>query len=698
MMFMGTKVRKKCENSIIWKLININLFCISVDLCYLCMLKIRLMISVEGLCVEFSAKPLFTNASFVVNDRDRIALVGKNGAGKSTLLKILCGMQHPTSGVVSIPNDTTIGYLPQVMNLQDDTTVREEAQKAFSAVRAMKARIDQMNQQLAERTDYESDDYLALVERFTQEHERYLMMGADNYEAEIERTLVGLGFERTDLERPTSEFSGGWRMRIELAKILLQKPDVLLLDEPTNHLDIESIQWLEQFLAQSAKAVVLVSHDRAFINNVSNRTLEISCGHIIDYKVKYDEYVVLRKERREQQQRAYENQQKEIADMRQFIERFRYQATKAVQVQQKIKQLEKIVPIEIDEVDNSAMHLKFPPCLRSGDYPVICEDVKKAYGEHTVFSQVNLTIKRGEKVAFVGKNGEGKSTLVKCIMGEIPFEGNLKIGHNIQIGYFAQNQAQLLDESLTVFQTIDHVAKGEIRLKIKNILGAFMFGGEASDKFVRVLSGGERSRLAMIRLLLEPVNLLILDEPTNHLDMASKDVLKEAIKAFDGTAIIVSHDREFLDGLVSKVYEFGGGRVREHLGGIYDFLQTKQISELNELGKATKNSQGGNKIFPGREQNIPKVGISDEVPAKSVSYAERKDQQKKLRKAERAVEDSERKINDMERRLKELDELLMDPANASDMELVTEYTSIKKALDEEVERWEKLSEELEQLT
>ena len=656
------------------------------------------MISVEGLCVEFSAKPLFTNASFVVNDRDRIALVGKNGAGKSTLLKILCGMQHPTSGVVSIPNDTTIGYLPQVMNLQDDTTVREEAQKAFSAVRAMKARIDQMNQQLAERTDYESDDYLALVERFTQEHERYLMMGADNYEAEIERTLVGLGFERTDLERPTSEFSGGWRMRIELAKILLQKPDVLLLDEPTNHLEIESIQWLEQFLAQSAKAVVLVSHDRAFINNVSNRTLEISCGHIIDYKVKYDEYVVLRKERREQQQRAYENQQKEIADMRQFIERFRYQATKAVQVQQKIKQLEKIVPIEIDEVDNSAMHLKFPPCLRSGDYPVICEDVRKAYGEHTVFSQVNLTIKRGEKVAFVGKNGEGKSTLVKCIMGEIPFEGNLKIGHNIQIGYFAQNQAQLLDESLTVFQTIDHVAKGDVRLRIKNILGAFMFGGEASDKFVRVLSGGERSRLAMIRLLLEPVNLLILDEPTNHLDMASKDVLKEAIKAFDGTAIIVSHDREFLDGLVTKVYEFGGGRVREHLGGIYDFLQTKQISELNELGKATNNSQGGNKIFPGREPNIPKVGISDEVPAKSVSYAERKDQQKKLRKAERAVEDSERKINDMERRLKELDELLMDPANASDMELVTEYTSIKKALDEEVERWEKLSEELEQLT
>ena len=656
------------------------------------------MISVEGLCVEFSAKPLFTNASFVVNDRDRIALVGKNGAGKSTLLKILCGLQQPTSGVVSVPTDATIGYLPQVMNLQDDTTVREEAQKAFSYIREMKERIDQMNQQLAERTDYESDDYLALVERFTQEHERYQMMGADNYEAEIERTLIGLGFVRTDFERPTSEFSGGWRMRIELAKILLQKPDVLLLDEPTNHLDIESIQWLEQFLAQSAKAVVLVSHDRAFINNVSNRTLEISCGRVIDYKVKYDEYVVLRKERREQQMRAYENQQKEMADMRQFIERFRYQATKAVQVQQKIKQLEKMVPIEIDEVDNSAMHLKFPPCLRSGDYPVICEDVKKRYGDHTVFSQVNLTIKRGEKVAFVGKNGEGKSTLVKCIMGEIPFDGNLKIGHNIQIGYFAQNQAQLLDESLTVFQTIDYVAKGDIRLRINDILGAFMFGGEASDKKVKVLSGGERSRLAMIRLLLEPVNLLILDEPTNHLDMPSKDVLKEAIKAFDGTAIIVSHDREFLDGLVSKVYEFGGGRVREHLGGIYDFLHAKQISELSELGKGNNYSQGGTAAVPGREQSSPKEGTSAEMPSKSQSYAEKKEVQKKLRKAERAVEESERKISDMERRLKELDGLLMNPANASNMEFVTEYTTIKKSLDEEVERWERLSEELEQLS
>ena len=647
------------------------------------------MISVESLHVEFGVKPLFTDASFVVNDRDRIALVGKNGAGKSTLLKILCGLQQPTSGVVSVPNDTTIGYLPQVMILQDDTTVREEAQKAFADITKMKERIERMNQQLAERTDYESADYMALVEKFTQEHERYMMMGAENYEAEIERTLVGLGFERSDFERPTSEFSGGWRMRIELAKILLQKPDVLLLDEPTNHLDIESIQWLEQFLAQSAKAVVVVSHDRAFINNVSNRTLEISCGRIVDYKVKYDEYVTLRKERREQQLRAYENQQKEIADMRQFIERFRYQATKAVQVQQKIKQLEKIVPIEIDEVDNSAMHLKFPPCLRSGDYPIICEEVAKSYGAHTVFSNVNLTIKRGEKVAFVGKNGEGKSTLVKCIMGEIPFEGNLKVGHNIQIGYFAQNQAQLLDESLTVFQTIDYVAKGDIRLKINDILGAFMFGGEESDKKVKVLSGGERSRLAMIRLLLEPVNLLILDEPTNHLDMASKDVLKEAIRAFDGTAIVVSHDREFLDGLVTKVYEFGGGKVKEHLGGIYDFLQSRNISELSQLQSAP---------------NSPNTSVSSSPSSSSSpspnaqSYAERKEEQKRIRKAEKAVEESERKISNMERRLKELDDLLMKPENASNMEFVTEYTSTKKALDEEVERWERLSEELENIS
>ena len=650
------------------------------------------MISVESLRVEFGVKPLFAGASFVVNDRDRIALVGKNGAGKSTLLKILCGQQKPTEGVVSIPSDTTIGYLPQVMVLQDDTTVRQEAQKAFSNVTELKAKVDALNQQLAERTDYESESYLALVEKFTLEHERYMMMGADNCEAELERTLMGLGFERTDLERPTSEFSGGWRMRIELAKILLQKPDVLLLDEPTNHLDIESIQWLEQWLAQSAKAVVLVSHDRAFINNVTNRTLEISCGQIVDYKVKYDEYVVLRKERREQQLRAYENQQKEIQEMRQFIERFRYQATKAVQVQQKVKQLEKIVPIEVDEVDNSALRLKFPPCLRSGDYPIICEDVRKDYGAHTVFSNVNLTIKRGEKVAFVGKNGEGKSTLVKCIMGEIPFDGHLKVGHNIQIGYFAQNQAQLLDEELTVFQTIDNVAKGDIRLRINDILGAFMFGGEASDKKVKVLSGGERSRLAMIRLLLEPVNLLILDEPTNHLDMASKDVLKEAIKAFDGTAIVVSHDREFLDGLVSKVYEFGGGKVREHLGGVYDWIESHKRGEVNG-GNGTNGSNGVN------GSNGPTKPIKPTNPTNTAKndYAAHKEQQKLLRKAERAVEESERKISDMERRLKELDDLLMVPENAADMTLVTEYTTTKKALDEEVERWERLSEELESI-
>ena len=642
------------------------------------------MISVEGLKVEFGIKPLFSDVSFVINQRDRIALVGKNGAGKSTMLKILCGMQKPTAGVVAVPNDTTIGYLPQVMRLQDDTTVREETRKAFAGNTRLKERIDEMERQLAERTDYESEEYMELVQRFTQEHERYMMMGAENYEAEIERTLCGLGFLRTDLERPTSEFSGGWRMRIELAKILLQRPDVLLLDEPTNHLDIESIQWLEQFLAQSSGAVVLVSHDRAFINNVTNRTLEISCSRVVDYRVKYDEYVVLRQERREQQLRAYENQQKEIADMKDFIEKFRYKPTKAVQVQSRIKQLEKIVPIEIDEVDTSALRLKFPPCLRSGDYPVICDEVRKDYGDHTVFDHVTLTIKRGEKVAFVGKNGEGKSTLVKCIMGEIPYTGMLKIGHNIQIGYFAQNQAQMLDENLTVFETIDNVAKGEIRLRINDILGAFMFGGEASDKKVKVLSGGERSRLAMIRLLLEPVNLLILDEPTNHLDMQSKDVLKEAIRAFDGTAIVVSHDREFLDGLVTKVYEFGGGRVREHIGGIYDFLRGRNIESLNQLG--------------GRQQPVQEPKQEEQRPAVAKqSYAEHKEQQKRVRKAEKAVADSEKAIERMEKRLKELDAILCEPENASNMELITEYTSTKKALDAEVEKWEKLSEELEAL-
>ncbi|GAB6982517.1 ABC-F family ATP-binding cassette domain-containing protein [Prevotella dentasini] len=650
------------------------------------------MISIEGLTVEFSVKPLFRNVSFVVNDKDRIALVGKNGAGKSTMLKILCGLQKPTAGVVAIPNDTTVGYLPQVMKLADDTTVKEEARKAFADNTQTEQRLERMQQEMADRTDYESESYAALVEKFTQEHERYMMMGGENYEAEIERTLTGLGFERTDFDRPTKEFSGGWRMRIELAKILLRRPDVLLLDEPTNHLDIESIQWLEQFLAQSAKAVVLVSHDRAFINNVTNRTLEITCGHIEDYKVKYDEYLVLRKERREQQLRAYENQQKEIADIRAFIERFRYQATKAVQVQQRIKQLEKIVPIEVDEVDNSAMHLKFPPCLRSGDYPVITDTLTKKYGEHTVISDVDMTIRRGEKVAFVGKNGEGKSTLVKCIMGEIPFDGKLKIGHNVQIGYFAQNQAQLLDESLTIFQTIDEVAKGDMRLRINDLLGAFMFGGETSEKYVKVLSGGERSRLAMIKLLLEPVNLLILDEPTNHLDIPSKEVLKEAVRAFDGTAIIVSHDREFLDGLVSKVYEFGGGRVREHLGGIYDYLRAHNAETIHEAVAAPGLSKGGAR--PAGTSAAP-ASESKQTPTGKQAYAEHKEQQKKLRKAQRAVEESEKKIAKMEARISELDQLFMNPENASDMQLVTEYTELKRALDEENDRWLMLSEELE---
>ena len=663
------------------------------------------MISVEGLKVEFGVKPLFHDVSFVINDRDRIALVGKNGAGKSTMLKILCGLQKPTAGVVAIPNETTLGYLPQVMKLQDDTTVKEETRKAFSHNTEMKAKLDMMQQEMSERTDYESDDYAQLVEKFTQEHEHYMMMGGENYEAEIERTLTGLGFTRDDFERPTKEFSGGWRMRIELAKILLQKPDVLLLDEPTNHLDIESIQWLEQFLAQSAKAVVLVSHDRAFINNVTNRTLEITCGRVEDYKVKYDQYLVLRKERREQQLRAYENQQKEIADIKDFIERFRYKPTKAVQVQSRIKQLEKIVPIEVDEVDNKQMHLKFPPCLRSGDYPVICDEVRKDYGEHTVFDHVTLTIKRGEKVAFVGKNGEGKSTLVKCIMGEIPFTGTLKIGHNVQIGYFAQNQAQLLDENLTIYDTIDRVATGDMRLKINDLLGAFMFGGETSEKYVKVLSGGERSRLAMIKLLLEPVNLLILDEPTNHLDMQSKDVLKEAIKAFDGTAIIVSHDREFLDGLVDKVYEFGGGKVREHLGGIYDYLRAHNAENINAAlaaseeanGSAGRLSSGGTPS--GNSKSAANATANGSIPASGKqSYAEHKEQQKKIRKAEKAVQECEKRIASLEKRKKEIDEMLMKPENATNMELVTEYTSLMKKLDEENDNWMTLSEALEELS
>jgi len=640
------------------------------------------MISVEGLKVEFGVKPLFSDVSFVVNSRDRIALVGKNGAGKSTMLKILCGQQKPTAGVVNVPNNTTVGYLPQVMKLQDNTTVRDETRKAFAEHTQMAERVERLSRELAERTDYESREYMDLVERYTEANERYLMTGAEGDEAEMERTLTGLGFTRADLDRPTSEFSGGWRMRIELAKILLQKPDVLLLDEPTNHLDIESIRWLEQFLTTSADSVVLVSHDRAFINNVTNRTLEISCGQVIDYRVKYDEYVELRKERREQQLRAYENQQREIADIKQFVERFRYQATKAVQVQQRLRQLEKMVPIEVDDVDRSALRLKFPPCLRSGDYPVICDEVGKTYGAHTVFSRVNLTVKRGEKVAFVGKNGEGKSTLVKCIMGEIPFDGTLKIGHNVQIGYFAQNQAQLLDEELTVYDTIDRVAKGEVRLKINDILGAFMFGGEASEKRVGMLSGGERSRLAMIKLLLEPVNLLILDEPTNHLDMVSKDVLKEAIRAFDGTAIIVSHDREFLDGLVSKVYAFGDGKVREYLGGIYDWIRATE--KAAEPAPVPQKTAAATETKPQEKTNK----TADD-------YQKRKELQKKRSRLEKQIKAAEEKIEAMEQRIKELDEVLCDPKNASDMTIVSEYTATKRAIDQETEHWTTLCEQLE---
>ena len=644
------------------------------------------MVSVEKLRVEFGATPLFQDVSYVINDKDRIALVGKNGAGKSTMLKIIAGLQQPTSGTVAVSGGSTIGYLPQVMVLSDEHTVREEAEQAFSHISQMQERLDRMNQELADRTDYDSESYMALVEKFTHESERFQMMGGMNYQAELERTLMGLGFAREDFDRPTREFSGGWRMRIELAKLLLRRPDVLLLDEPTNHLDIESIQWLENFLATKANAVVLVSHDRAFINNVTNRTLEISSGRVFDYKVKYDEYVRLRAERREQQLRAYENQQKEIADIKEFIERFRYKPTKAVQVQSRIKQLEKMVPIEVDEVDNSALRLKFPPALRSGDYPLICEGVRKAYGEHVVFHDVDLTIKRGEKVAFVGKNGEGKSTLVKCIMGEIPFEGNLKLGHNVQIGYFAQNQAQLLDGELTAFDTIDRVAKGDIRLKIRDILGAFMFGGEASEKKVKVLSGGERSRLAMIKLLLEPVNFLILDEPTNHLDMRSKDVLKDAIRDFDGTVVVVSHDREFLDGLVSKVYEFGGGLVKEHLGGIYDFLQRKNIESLNDLQKPSLSTSST--MVSSVEE---KTGASNRL-----SYEQQKEQQKKIRRLEKAVEQCEARIGELEAAVKMLEDQLATPEGAADVSIYERHGALKKQLDEAVNAWEEASLELEE--
>lgn len=641
------------------------------------------MISIQNLSVEFNSTALFSGVNFVINKRDKIALVGKNGAGKSTMLKIIAGLQEPTGGVVAAQKDITIGYLPQQMILTDERSVEEEVRTVFGKLDEMKASLARMNTELAERTDYESESYAELIDRISNLSDLVQMEESENGEAELEKTLLGLGFVRSDFDRNTSEFSGGWRMRIELAKLLLMRPDVLLLDEPTNHLDIESIQWLETFLKQKANVVVLVSHDRAFIDNVTNRTLEISCGKVYDYQVNYSKYVVLHQERIEQQMRAYENQQKQIQQTERFIERFRYKATKSVQVQSRIKQLEKIEEIEVDEVDNSRLNLKFPPAPRSGDYPVICEGVAKKYGDHTVFSNVDLTIKRGEKVAFVGKNGEGKSTLVKCIMNEIPYDGNLKIGHNVKIGYFAQNQASLLDGEITVFDTIDQVAVGDIRTKIRDILGAFMFGGEASDKKVKVLSGGEKTRLAMIRLLLEPVNLLILDEPTNHLDMKTKDVLKQAIADFDGTVIVVSHDRDFLDGLVEKVYEFGGGKVREHLGGIYDFLQHKQMESLRELEKSVPSKTDNDQIQ------------EPAVPSGKQSYAEKKEFEKQIRKAERLVKDAEAKVSQLEAELKVVEDKLA--AGATDNDLFERHGEVSKSLDAAMSEWEDATMELENL-
>ena len=646
------------------------------------------MILIDKLSVEFGVKPLFTDVSYVINRHDRIALVGKNGAGKSTMLKIIAGLQQPTSGRVSKPKDLSIGYLPQVMVLSDSLTVRQETEKAFSDTITLEQHLDSLNQQLADRTDYESAEYQELIEEMTNLNEQLSMINSNNRDAEIEKTLLGLGFERKDFDRTTSEFSGGWRMRIELAKILLQRPDLLLLDEPTNHLDIESTQWLEKFLTTSSSTVLLISHDRAFLDNVTNRTIEIACGTIHDYNVNYSRYVVLHAERIEQQRRAYENQQKMIEETREFIERFRYQATKAIQVQSRIKQLEKIVPIEIDEVDNSRLNLKFPPAPRSGDFPVICEGVEKSYGDHLIFKDVEFMIRRGEKVAFVGRNGEGKSTLVKCIMDQIPYNGILKIGHGVKIGYFAQNQAQLLDEELTVFDTIDRVAVGDIRTRIKDILGAFMFGGDNIDKKVKVLSGGERSRLAMIRLLLETVNLLILDEPTNHLDISSKQVLKDAIKAFDGTAIIVSHDRDFLDGLVTKVYEFGKQRVQEHLGGIYDYLEKKNLDSLQELEKKDRPSDG--------KRNSPEVSINN-VPAEAKNFEEQKELKRRRNQLEKTVKYAEEKIAKLEQKIAEIEQKMIDPEGSYDHTLYVRHSELRSELESVTEQWMEASEQLENI-
>lgn len=656
-------------------------------------------ISINSLSVEFSAKSLFDNISYIINPKDRIALVGKNGAGKSTMLKIIAGLQKPTSGNVAMPRDTTVGYLPQHINVSDTSSVIDEVRSAFSHVDKMRARLDEINNELLTRTDYESDAYQELIETMTSLTDRLAIEESENIEAEIEKTLIGLGFLRSDFQRPTSEFSGGWRMRIELAKILLARPDVLLLDEPTNHLDIESIQWLENFLITKAKAVVLVSHDRAFIDNVTNRTIEISLGKIYDYSVNYSKYLVLRQERLDQQMRAYQNQQKMIQDTEDFIERFRYKATKSVQVQSRIKQLAKIERIEVDEVDTSRLNLKFPPAPRSGDYPVIADNVGKAYGNHQVFDHATFTIKRGEKVAFVGKNGEGKSTLVKCIMGEIPFTGNLKIGHNVKIGYFAQNQATLLDGEITVFDTIDRVAVGDIRTKIRDILGAFMFGGEASDKKVKVLSGGEKTRLAMIRLLLEPVNLLILDEPTNHLDMKTKDILKQAIKDFNGTVIVVSHDREFLDGLVEKVYEFGGGQVRECLGGIYEFLEKKKLASLAELERNTIRPVADKTPAASKPKE---ADTSSDVPAstapaqRKLSYAEQREHEKLVRKARKKVEEAEAEISRLEQEVADIESAIS--AGNPPADIYDRHATATKQLENAMSLWELASMELEEIS
>lgn len=651
------------------------------------------MISVRNITVEFNATKLLDDISYTINRRDRIALVGKNGAGKSTMLKIIAGLQNPTSGAVAVPNDTTIGYLPQQMEVADSTTLADEVRKAFGHIADMHRRLDDMNARLSERTDYESEAYAKLIDEVTTLSERIAMEESENHEAEMERTLTGLGFLRTDFDRPTSEFSGGWRMRIELAKLLLRHPDVLLLDEPTNHLDIESIQWLENFLMTKAQAVVLVSHDRAFIDNVTNRTIEISLGHIYDYAVNYSKFLELRKERLEQQQRAYANQQKMIQDTEEFIERFRYKATKSVQVQSRIKQLAKIERIEVDEVDTSHLNLRFPPAPRSGDYPLIVDNVGKAFGDHQVFDNATFTLKRGDKVAFVGKNGDGKSTLVKCIMGQLEHTGVLKIGHNVKIGYFAQNQAQLLDGDLTVFDTIDRVAVGDIRLKIRDILGAFMFGGEASDKKVKVLSGGEKTRLAMIRLLLEPVNFLILDEPTNHLDIPTKEILKQAVKDFTGTVIVVSHDRQFLDGLVDKVYEFGGGKVRECLGGIYEFLEKKKLSSLNAL-----NSSAPSRVA--EPEKKPVVAKAEPQPqaqeSKTRSYAEQREHDKAVRRARKKVEEAEAEVASREAAVKAIEDELASGSPTPDV--YDRHAAAVKALENAMSVWELASLDLDALT